>query len=220
MDPFIVFVDISQPSSGISTEDIVRRLPQDALPGILSVKNPQRAYVKAVSALLKYAALSHALSAEYNDISFGLQEKGKPYVSNFENIHFNISHTKNACAGIFAPFEVGIDTELIRPAELAISRRFFTPNEAEYISGAPHLSDERFFEVWTKKEAYIKLTGEGLGRPLSSFDVLDDGLGASFTHYRHSGFSISACAFTGNKIPQTLKVISAEELFLNPAAIK
>ena len=219
MDVFAVFVDAFKSPQGISTEDIIKRLPQCALQSILSVKNPQGAHVKAVSALLKYTMLSKMLSVGFDNISFGLMEKGKPYVSNFDNVHFNISHTKNACAGIFAPFEVGIDVEYMRPTDMSIAKRFFTEGEQKYIFGDESLSTSRFFEVWTKKEAFIKLTGEGLGRPLSSFDVFDESLGVTFSHYIHGSFSVSTCAYKGNTLQETLKVISVEELFSSPATI-
>ena len=219
MDVFVFFVDACESSQDVSTDDIIKKLPQCAVQSILSVKNPQVAYVKAVSALLKYTVLSKMLSVNFNHISFGLMEKGKPYVSNFDGIHFNISHTKNACAGIFAPFEVGVDIEFMRPTDMSIAKRFFTANEQKYISEDESLSVSRFFEIWTKKEAFIKLTGEGLGRPLSSFDVFDEGLGVTFSHYINGSFSVSACAYAGNTIQKTLKVISAEELFSSPAAI-
>jgi phosphopantetheine--protein transferase-like protein len=65
--------------------------------------------------------------------------------------------------------------EEIKPIDLKIARRFFTKREHAHLLEWPEaLRTERFFELWTMKESYIKLKGAGLSLPLSSFDVLDE----------------------------------------------
>lgn len=69
--------------------------------------------------------------------------------------------------------EVGIDAEsLLRKVSDrdALARRFFTSEEyASYLEATDHTL--AFFRIWTRKEAFIKCTGEGLHRTLSSFIV-------------------------------------------------
>src|SRR5207245_857335 len=70
--------------------------------------------------------------------------------------------------------EVGIDVERVRsiPEMARIAQRFFAPAELESWNRMP---DEKrpvgFFRCWTRKEAFLKATGEGLGRALDSFAV-------------------------------------------------
>ena len=69
---------------------------------------------------------------------------------------------------------VGVDIEFVRqgPELSRIAERFFTSKEAEALRNCPaHLQAEAFFRCWTRKEAFIKASGEGLVRGLSSFEV-------------------------------------------------
>jgi 4'-phosphopantetheinyl transferase len=103
-------------------------------------------------------------------LEFSVTKYGKPFLINTSHVHFNISHTGNYVACALADEPVGIDIELIKPADLKIAERFFTPDETAYI-----MADEqtiRFYEIWTKKESQIKWEGLGLSKPLTSFSVL------------------------------------------------
>ncbi len=50
-----------------------------------------------------------------------------------------------------------------------LSKRFFYPEEAEFIIKEPW---KRFFKVWTAKESYVKYTGEGINDNFMKFSVL------------------------------------------------
>jgi 4'-phosphopantetheinyl transferase len=53
-----------------------------------------------------------------------------------------------------------------------IVESFFSPLELRVISAVPDAKrNMAFFRCWTRKEAIIKTSGEGLGRPLDGFDV-------------------------------------------------
>ncbi len=94
---------------------------------------------------------------------------------------FNISHTADwvAC-GVCRKFEIGLDVERIAPRvePLLIAERFFDEDEVRELSA---LNDparlERFFALWTLKEALAKAHGLGLAAPLhaSRFVILADG---------------------------------------------
>ena len=70
--------------------------------------------------------------------------------------------------------EIGVDVEQVRrDFDLeGIARRFFSAHEQQQLAGlADEKKPEAFFRCWTRKEAYIKATGEGLSLPLHQFDV-------------------------------------------------
>ncbi|MDR1059826.1 MAG: 4'-phosphopantetheinyl transferase superfamily protein, partial [Clostridiales bacterium] len=88
--------------------------------------------------------------------------------------HFNISHSGRhvVCALCDAP--VGIDVEIVRPIDMNIANRFFSADERGRLFSEPadgHGRLELFYSIWTRKESFIKMTGEGLSRPLGSFSV-------------------------------------------------
>jgi 4'-phosphopantetheinyl transferase len=122
------------------------------------------------------AILSHYLTASPEEIRFSYGPYGKPFLVGHEgDIRFNLSHSNGV--GLFAVTrgrELGIDLEHMRAemAEEQIAEHFFSPREVTGLRALPGaLKVEGFFNCWTRKEAYIKATGEGLSLPLDEFDV-------------------------------------------------
>jgi 4'-phosphopantetheinyl transferase len=111
--------------------------------------------------------LARKLACLPPDASITRDEHGKPYFDHFPDVHFNISHSGSALALAVHKAPVGVDTERIGTPDFLIARRFFLADEQKYVEK----NAIKFYEIWTKKEAYIKYTGEGLSRPLRSFSV-------------------------------------------------
>ncbi len=120
--------------------------------------------------------LSNYIDAAPEQIVFNYGDKGKPGLADDSTgLKFNLSHSGEVAAYAFTGGrEIGVDVEEIRPqvAREQIAERFFSPNEVRSIRVLPEdRQARRFFECWTRKEAYIKALGEGLSIPLNSFDV-------------------------------------------------
>jgi 4'-phosphopantetheinyl transferase len=102
---------------------------------------------------------------------------GKPALANSPrlDLRFNMSHCDDLAVYAFSHgTDVGIDVEAIRflPDADRIAALFFSRRENEtYGALAPHDKPLGFFNCWTRKEAFIKALGHGLGFPLDSFDV-------------------------------------------------
>lgn len=130
----------------------------------------QRFLARRVALRLRLAAYLDAYPARI-EIAFG--PKGKPYLPGGE-LDFNLSHSFDRALIGFSLKPLGIDIERLRPIKeaLKLAARFFSPDEASAVRALPpERLYEGFFEIWTMKEAYVKATGEGLSRPLSSFTV-------------------------------------------------
>ncbi|MEN3792827.1 4'-phosphopantetheinyl transferase superfamily protein [Fulvimarina sp. MAC3] len=89
-------------------------------------------------------------------------------------LFFNLSHTRGLVALATGTTEqIGVDVEAIARGapDHDVARRFFTSEEADWIAAGSDESErtERFFALWTLKEAYIKARGMGLSLPLDGF---------------------------------------------------
>ena len=107
-------------------------------------------------------------------IDFHIGTNGKPSLQN-NQVEFNLSHSgSRAVVGVTTRAPLGVDIEHLRKINdmAAVAQRFFSPTEQRALLNLPaELRREGFFNCWTRKEAFIKATGEGLQRPLDSFDV-------------------------------------------------
>ena len=95
---------------------------------------------------------------------------GKPYIKTRKDVFYNLSHSGRYVVLAWGGTEVGVDVQQHDPAtdREAIETLFFAPDERCYACG----DIGRFYEIWTKKESYLKYTGKGLRTDLRSFSVL------------------------------------------------
>jgi 4'-phosphopantetheinyl transferase len=133
----------------------------------------------ATRALLRIL-LSQYLQKDPRKIKFCYSAHGKPELSMpSSRLHFNISHSKGVV--LFAVSQgqpVGVDLERIDPATkvAAIARRIFSAQEQAEINRLPPLEQQaKFFQIWTRKEALIKLFGDRLFPGLKTYEVSAEG---------------------------------------------
>ena len=88
-------------------------------------------------------------------------QNGKPFIDKV-GVFFSISHTKNRVYCAVSDRNIGIDAEFLSGRSdtqiQKFANRFFLENEIEFVK-KKEFSEEAFLEVWTKKEAYIKMKG-------------------------------------------------------------
>lgn len=106
-------------------------------------------------------------------VPIAVDAKGRPHCEG-ERISFNITHSGDCVLAAFsAGGRIGLDVECTSRSvkALSLARHFFHPEEVAYIEAGGDSMEERFFHIWTAKEAYCKAIGLGLGISLSSFRV-------------------------------------------------
>jgi 4'-phosphopantetheinyl transferase len=119
--------------------------------------------------------LSRYQNALPKSLDFVLGDNKKPYLINNHgaHLHYNLSHSVDCILLAVANTPVGIDVEFIEenfPYNDILTDNF-SQNEIAYISEGR--SPERFFTLWTRKEALLKATGQGLGDHLQLTPALD-----------------------------------------------
>jgi 4'-phosphopantetheinyl transferase len=129
--------------------------------------------------IISRGALRNILGTYLNQlpqaIEFGQGTNKKPFVKNTGNteLHYNISHSGDWILLAISNSEVGVDTEFVNQsfAYKEVIQENFSTDEIGYIN--EKLSTERFFMLWTRKEALTKATGKGLDDDLKLIPCLD-----------------------------------------------
>ena len=114
--------------------------------------------------VLAYLLLKRALREEFGIMEnpvFAFGEHGKPTLVGHPDIHFNLSHCREAVLCVVSDRPVGCDVESIREFHESLVRYTMNDAEVRQIEQAPHPATE-FIRLWTMKEAVLKLSGEGI----------------------------------------------------------
>jgi len=115
--------------------------------------------------------LNHALDkiGIINPI-FDTDKYGKPYLKNYSDIHFNLSHSEKYVACAVSDSPVGVDIEYVQDIDLSLAKQFFYGTEYEHILNNNN-QKKAFFELWVLKESYMKMTGLGFRLALDEFCI-------------------------------------------------
>ena len=92
---------------------------------------------------------------------FSFGEHGKPFLPEHPDVHFSISHCRQAVGCLVSDRPCGLDIECIRPLREELVRYTMNPAETETILSAP-CPELTFTRLWTQKEAVLKLIGTGI----------------------------------------------------------
>ena len=167
------------------------------------------------NALLSLSALS-LLHRAGVDGTLAYGENGRPYFEE-RTCDFSITHTQNHvfCAIIEGEesMRIGIDAEDLGRPDFSnleeMAARWFGENEQVVFLASP--TKETFLRLWTRKEAYVKYTGEGL-KSLSKIDTVSleaDGEVCFFV-YREGDILLSVCAPRGTEAPHKTQIQEKE----------
>ncbi len=148
-------------------------------------------------AVLSHCKKSESFAAADALIKMGVEnlrynEKNKPLA---DNCYVSISHSESMVVVCKSDNPIGIDIEKIDyDRDLKkIAERFYHGKELETFYESP--TADIFFKIWTMKEAYSKIDGEGVGEIFKGFDVysLDN---YTFETERIKDYIISVCEKT------------------------
>ena len=117
-----------------------------------------------VGDMLARTAIAKWCQVPAQSIVFGKNNYGKPFAKDLA-VEFNVSHSGDLVVCAVSNHPVGIDVEQIRPMRDSVAKRICSQAELEYLSDVAvdeEVRLNRFYEIWTGKEAYCKCVGTGI----------------------------------------------------------
>ncbi|WP_419022934.1 4'-phosphopantetheinyl transferase family protein [Emergencia sp.] len=113
--------------------------------------------------MIKEAAKRHAmennLNFDFDQAQIVREEKGKPYFADIP-LEFSLTHSGQLWMCLFSGKPVGLDLQQVKSLEYEkIADRQYTKEEQHYVR---LWGLAGFFDVWVRKEAFCKCTGQGL----------------------------------------------------------
>ena len=125
-----------------------------------------------VQCAVAYLLVKQLVSCSVVQLKWVYNEHGKPYFEGRDDLYFSVSHCGSAVAVAIDDEEVGVDIEDIsRYRESLVN---YVLNEVESlefrVESSIKFKEEKFIEIWTKKEAVFKLLGTGITHDIK--DVL------------------------------------------------
>lgn len=215
----IRLLNVEEPGVFPRYEKYLEMVSRERRERVERIKSPEGKSISLLAEVLMRKEIGKSLGIDEKDIKFSYGEQGKPYVESERGYNFSVSHTENIIVFTDSAVPVGIDIEKIRKARLKVAERFFTGEESERIfklcegeicggekkidnekgkaaedeNPSGDAADREFYRIWTMKEAYVKMNGQGLSFPFNSFNVDSEEPDVFFYNTTWKGYSISLC---------------------------
>lgn len=155
---------------------------------INNFRNELKTRQSVIGELLLSNLLDKYYNLDYNDLEFKFNKDNKPFIVN-NNIFYNISHSSNYVIAVVSDKEIGIDIEKIRETNIKSINYFASSKEKEYIFSEDNNLFKRLFEIYTLKEAYIKMMGKSI------FDIKNVEFTISNNHIYCSDINVKCYSF-------------------------
>lgn len=164
-----------------------------------SISDPEVRHIVGEQMIRKHA--SERTGIDPTSICIHRGVNGKPMVA---SLQFNLSHSGSYVVCAFADAPIGVDIERIGPARLPMAKRFFHPGEVARLTAAPkEEQDLLFFQIWTKKEAYLKRSGLGIAGGLRGFNVFEIDPALFHTAVIDDAYCLAICTSTPSPIGES-----------------
>ncbi len=146
-------------------------------------------YKQSVVGEILLSKLLQELNINYDSIIVNYNENGKPFISNYP-IYYNISHDEDLVICVIHDGMVGVDLLRMKPAKRHTAKVFCTDTEYNYIT-----SRYKFYQLYTLKEAYLKLFGKKIN-DIKELNIVSNNqikLNVIYRTMKHDDYLISIC---------------------------
>lgn len=140
-----------------------------------------------------YRLLQRALRQEYGLEElpqFTYDQRGKPSLVGHPEVHFSLSHCRQAVACAVDARPVGIDVETLDHYTEEVAARTMSDSELRQIQSSPHPALS-FTRLWTMKESLFKVSGDDGNGDIAH--LLADVTGYRFTTIVHPDYVVTVC---------------------------
>lgn len=139
---------------------------------ILGQKIKKNLNIRLLSHVLAKCAIKKTFGIDIRSQNFKENENKKPYLADFPDIYFNLSHSGDFIACAVFDKEVGVDIQKISVYKEKTAKRICSEEELSRIKESLDKNLE-FTKIWSQKEAYLKYLGTGI-KSLNLKNVLEN----------------------------------------------
>ena len=179
---------------GIDLDAALDLMSEQRREKVMAFKHEQGRKLSASAYMLLCKALNDVYGIAEKPV-FEYSEHGKPSIVGHPEIHFNLSHCRSVAACVVSSRPVGIDVEEVREYKDSLARYVLNDDEYAAVMSSSSPASE-FIRLWTMKESYLKLTGEGITRDLKT--VLADTGKYKFDTQQFGSAILTVCSFLSN----------------------
>lgn len=191
-------------------KQFINRLDMERQEKVMRTRNEKDQVRILAAGLLLQDAVERELDRKIPEAFLCMKQKesGKPYLVDYPQVHFNLSHSGEMVACAIGRIEVGVDIQQLIPVKEKVATRFFTEKENERLKQCATKKEyeKQFIQYWCRKESYLKLTGEGLWgmtKPFLPHEIWEKQIG-----------EYQLCVSTWTKEKVDFREIHLEELLL------
>lgn len=190
-------------SSPPQIQKYVQTLSTDELARTARLQFQKHRYHFIVARGILRMLLGRYLGIAAKRVRFQYNPYGKPALtagSNQTGLTFNLAHSHEMLLlAVSRCRSLGIDVEYLRDdlPFVQLAKQFFSPQEIAELNAIPAQQQKQaFYTVWTLKEAYIKMRGQGLSMPLDQFSIsVTPGKPISLTFHSSNTLKTIKCCF-------------------------
>ena len=168
MTPEICLVKVNSPIDENTFQYLLKYVQSEKQERVLKQKIKQNADNMLIGEILARTVIKKTFDIDIAKQKFAYTEYGKPYLLNFPDVHFNISHSGEYVACAVSDRPIGVDIQKIGEYNSDVAKRVCNVKELKQIEDSLDKASE-FTKLWTQKEAVLKMHGTGI----ASSDIKD-----------------------------------------------
>lgn len=161
MTPKIYLAKVDNPVNSSIFQYLLKFVHTKKIKRILKQRIKQNADNMLIGEILAKVAIKKTFDIDIAKQEFAYTEYGKPYVFNYPNVHFNLSHSGEYVICSVSDNPVGVDIQKISEYNPDVAERVCCEKELKQIEDSLDKASE-FTKLWTQKEAILKMYGTGI----------------------------------------------------------